>query len=360
MTGNSKTKPVFRKVGKIQNLYRHAKSGIYYSLIKRSGKQFRRSLKTNNLQLAKNRLAQLRRDVSRLRITDDAKLSFGIIAMRWLQTKKSVNKPSSIVRRNNCIKNLASFLGDRPINKIQPHHCEEWDSWRSPNVSAQTRNHELSTLKTVLSYAVDHGLILNNPASTLKRSPIRQREKLIPSREQFHELIQAIRISDGRKDSQAKAKNGADFVELLAYSGCRKKEASSLRWRDVNFGKNQFLVTGGETGTKNQRHRTVPMISQMRELLKRIKPENVNPNDRIVPIDSAKKALDTACRRLKYPRYTHHSFRHLFATQAIESGVDIPTVAKWMGHVDGGALLMKTYGHLRDEHSREMAGKVSF
>ncbi|HIM68628.1 MAG TPA: site-specific integrase, partial [Verrucomicrobia bacterium] len=83
-------------------------------------------------------------------------------------------------------------------------------------------------------------------------------------------------------------------------------------------------------------------------------------NDRIVPIDSAKKALDTACRRLKYQRYTHHSFRHLFATQAIESGVDIPTVAKWMGHVDGGALLMKTYGHLRDEHSREMAGKVSF
>ena len=73
-----------------------------------------------------------------------------------------------------------------------------------------------------------------------------------------------IRESDGRPDSQAKAKNGADFVEVLAYSVCRKKEASSILWRDVDFGKNQFLVTGGVTGTKNQRHRTVPMISQMR------------------------------------------------------------------------------------------------
>jgi len=46
---SSKTKPVFRKVGKTQNLYRHAKSGVYYSLIKRSGKQFRHNLNINEL-----------------------------------------------------------------------------------------------------------------------------------------------------------------------------------------------------------------------------------------------------------------------------------------------------------------------
>jgi hypothetical protein len=44
----------------------------------------------------------------------------------------------------------------------------------------------------------------------------------------------------------------------------------------------------------------------------------------------------------------------------IESGVDIPTLSRWLGHKDGGALAMKTYGHLRDEHSVEMARKVTF
>ena len=97
VTESSKTKPIFRKVGKTQNLYRHAKSGTYYSLIKRSGKQFRRSLKTTDLQQAKNRLADLHREISRLKNTEDAKLSFEIIAMRWLQTKTNVAKPSSIV-----------------------------------------------------------------------------------------------------------------------------------------------------------------------------------------------------------------------------------------------------------------------
>jgi len=44
-------------------------------------------------------------------------------------------------------------------------------------------------------------------------------------------------------------------------------------------------------------------------------------------------------------RITHHDLRHLFATRCIEAGVDIPTVSRWLGHQDGGALCMKTYGH---------------
>lgn len=31
-----------------------------------------------------------------------------------------------------------------------------------------------------------------------------------------------------------------------------------------------------------------------------------------------------------------------------------------MGHRDGGALAMKTYGHHRDQHSAAMAAKVFF
>jgi integrase len=59
-------------------------------------------------------------------------------------------------------------------------------------------------------------------------------------------------------------------------------------------------------------------------------------------------------------RITHHDLRHLFATRCIESGVDIPTVSRWLGHKDGGALAMKTYGHLRREHNIAQAQRVTF
>jgi len=79
-----------------------------------------------------------------------------------------------------------------------------------------------------------------------------------------------------------------------------------------------------------------------------------------MPIHECQGAINTACKKLGIARFTHHDLRHLFATRCIESGVDIPTVSRWLGHKDGGALAMKTYGHLRDQHSANMAQKVVF
>lgn len=40
----------------------------------------------------------------------------------------------------------------------------------------------------------------------------------------------------------------------------------------------------------------------------------------------------------------HHDLQHLFATKCIESRVDIPPVARWLEHKDGGVLALKTSG----------------
>jgi integrase len=80
----------------------------------------------------------------------------------------------------------------------------------------------------------------------------------------------------------------------------------------------------------------------------------------VLSVVQCEAALTQACASVGVHRLTHHDLRHLFATRCIESGVDIPTVSRWLGHKDGGALAMKTYGHLRDEHSQMMAAKVSF
>jgi integrase len=101
----------------------------------------------------------------------------------------------------------------------------------------------------------------------------------------------------------------------------------------------------------------------MRLLLERIRGERgeneflANP---VMRVHECQGAINSACKSLGITRFTHHDLRHLFATRCIESGVDIPTVSRWLGHKDGGALAMKTYGHLRDQHSNEMAQKVTF
>ena len=116
-------------------------------------------------------------------------------------------------------------------------------------------------------------------------------------------------------------------------------------------------------GTKTETSaRVVLMPASLRDLLLALRRENPNAhlNERILKHASARKCLETACRKLGFPRFTRHGLRHFFATSAIESGVDIPTVSRWLGHKDGGALAMKVYGHLREAHSDAMVAQVSF
>lgn len=355
----SARKLVFHRVA--ENLYRLEQSGGYYALIKRGDKQFRRSLRTKDRKLAERRLAEFRQQVGNLTISDDTRLPFEEIAKRWLASTAYALKPSSILRRETCIRNLAPYFGDLAVRNIRPHHCERWLTDRANQIAPQTMVHELDTMRLTFAYAIRHGLMLSNPVEGIKRRKIAPKPIEIPSREQFKALVAAIRKSDGRLDSQRKAKAGADLVELLAYSGCRIHEAVSLRWVDVDFDKNTLTVTGGEQGTKNHEPRTIPMTEALRSLLLRLKTEgNPQPSDPISPIHDAKKCLATACRRLNYPQFTHHDMRHFFATTCIESAVDVPTVSRWLGHKDGGALAMRVYGHLRVEHSKSAVSKVHF
>jgi hypothetical protein len=100
----------------------------------------------------------------------------------------------------------------------------------------------------------------------------------------------------------------------------------------------------------------------MRRFLEQLKAKLPNESTaaKVMRVAECNGALASACRRLEIPHITHHDLRHLFATTCIESGVDIPTISRWLGHKDGGALAMKTYGHLRDQHSSDMAQKVIF
>jgi integrase len=344
-----------------ENLYRLESSGGYYALLKRGDKQFRRSLRTKDRKLAERRLAELRDRVGGLVIGEEGRQTFDEVAKRWMTVTSHTLKPSSALRRDLCIRSLSPFFTGLPIRNIQRQQCERWLTQRGQNLAPMTMNRELELMRSVFGYAAKLGLILKNPAEDLKRRKVVQAQIQIPSRKQLQKLIAAIRESDGRPDSQRKAKPGADLVELLTYSGCRLNEATSLHWADVDFKKNTVTITGGDRGTKNHEARTIPMTEALRTLLRRLRDERApQPNDPISQIDSAKKCLQTACRRLGYQQFTHHDFRHFFATTCIESGVDIPTVSRWLGHKDGGALAMRVYGHLRAEHSAAMITRVHF
>lgn len=190
---------------------------------------------------------------------------------------------------------------------------------------------------------------------------VKAKELVLPSSEQFRQLVESVRTGGGYPNRFSQA--CANLILFLAFGGFRKNEAENISWADIDLEKGFITVRGdSETGTKNNEVRRVPILPDMRVLLEKLQAERPDrkPVDRVMEVGECEKSLTRACKEIGNKRITHHDLRHLFATRSIESGVPIQTVAHWLGHKDGGVLAMKTYGHLRDDFSKEAALKVKF
>jgi integrase len=338
-------------------LYRSDKTRVYYAILRRGGKQIKRSLRTSDQVLAKRRLADLEEKAQRLNQTGAAKVLFTDLGNRWHEVLGASLKPSSHLRQRVVLNSLNPYFGTMMVRGITRTHVEKWASERSKTCAARTFNQERATLARLFAFAMRDGLVLDNPATVVKRLKPTMSKAVIPTKDQFKALIEAIRAL------KVTARDAANLCELLAYSGCRLAEATSMRWGDVTFEVKQFTVTGGDLGTKNHEARTVPLFPALERFLRQLReslPQPPQAGDRICPIDNAKKALISACKAAGLPHFTHHHLRHFFCSNAIEAGVDFKAIAGWLGHKDGGLLVAKTYGHLRDEHSTAMAQRMTF
>ncbi len=349
----SAEKPVFKNVGEC--LWRCTQNDIYYALFKRQGKQYRRSLRTKDRKLAERKLAAIRQKINRTAKPVEIKnMPFKILADRFLALRKSSLKPKAYLRLEGAVRQLNRFFGVLSVRAITVGNCHDWEAKRGARLSASAFNTERLALNAILNHAVSEGLLLDNPAERIKRRKLPKLKIVIPSHEQFGSLLHQIRVADSR------AVDAARLVELLAYSGMRLAEATAICWSEIDFHRGLFTVTGGDYGTKNHESREVPLFPCLREFLIRLKEEtDPGAEDKIISITTARRAITTACRKAGIPKFSHHSFRHFFVSNAIEVGVDFKTIAAWVGHKDGGLLVAKTYGHLRDTHSFDMATRMT-
>jgi integrase len=348
-----------------RNLIRH-KSGRYYARAFAGGKEVWQSLKTSHYSVARARLSEFLKEHRERANNGNGGVSakmFGeaaAIHLRNLDDNLRIKPSTRDYWRRRLLALIKSWpgLNETEVRKITQIACKEWASTYGKKASPTNYNNTIALLRHVLAIAIEAGVLYSNPAAVLKRAAVRGKEIALPSIDKFNALLAEMRNGHSRYSPHC-----ADFAAGLAFTGCRVGEAREIAWRDVDFDCGEIVVRGdAETGTKNWELRRVPLIPDARALFQRMQSERPGESldTKVFRVGECQKALDRACKKVGTGRITHHDLRHLFATRCIESGVDIPTVSRWLGHKDGGALAMKTYGHLRREHSIAQAQKVSF
>lgn len=220
--------------------------------------------------------------------------------------------------------------------------------------SASSRNKVLTVCRDLFEYAKDAQVIGTSPADGIKYKTVKDtKTKPIPSWEEFEAIVKSVRdvvYSDTGEES-------ADLIEFMGLAGLGQAECAGLTWGDVNFNTSMISVIRKKTGTAFK----VPIYPQLLPLLKRLKAarETKSASDSIFKVKDPKKALDSACKRLNFPKYSARDFRKMFITNCIERGIDPQTIAEWQGHQDRGVLIMKVYGKVSPKHQEKMAALLT-
>ena len=55
---------------------------------------------------------------------------------------------------------------------------------------------------------------------------------------------------------------------------------------------------------------------------------------------------------------TIHDLRHHFIGRCVHANINYVTIAKWVGHEDGGKLIGEVYAHTTDDIDRQEAAKL--
>ena len=351
----------------MQNLVRYRPAGTYFARFKIGGKLFWKSLGTTVFSVAKQRLPDTIR-ARRAKLESATAVAIGKMtvgdAVRVYLEKVHANvslKPRSKDYRDELIdfieRSWPALFGT-DVRKVSERDCQDWLTRFQKQYAPSVVNNAIGTLRAVFAEGVNSGARFGNPATNLSRMRIRPKRLELPSRKEFLRFVEEIRTAGARQ-----SKDCANLVRFLAYSGLRIGEAKFVSgwmrtFRVINFMSEAIRSQPRKMGET----RFVPMIPELEQMLIELRKERSDEptTATVMRVFECQNSMTHAAAKIGMKRITHHDLRHLFATICIENGVDIPTVSRWLGRKDGGAPCMKTYGHLRQDHSLTQAQRVNF
>lgn len=157
------------------------------------------------------------------------------------------------------------------------------------------------------------------------------------------------------------------MLQLMIFTGLRKREARFLEWSDVDLKNRLIHVRPKETWSPKTESsaRTVPLCDPAYEALlsarervqKRTEKSTLVFPGRKGPLNDVRESLNGACKRAGIPHIRVHGLRHTFGSQMAMAGADPFAIMKAMGHTDIKTTMI--YVSLGKSHIREQVERLN-
>jgi integrase len=333
--------------------------GEWYYVRVRVGKDIiRESLKTRVKRVAEERLPGKLRELRDQPAAANTVASLVEEYLRKIRADADLES-GSVEYKEYCLDQIDKcWPGFRQlrIGNLRKAHFTDCRNNLARQYSRTRANGCITVLRELVALAVDHGWIpkgndLMDDCNWVKAKNTKVKRRF-PTAAQWA----ALRGEIVRRLSHWGTAESLYMFDLLTLSGCRVQSAQHLRWRDIDWERELVVFRKAKRGAYE-----IPLFPELRELLESIrkaKGGNPDPDAKVIGVKSIRCLLKNASAAIPgMGHVNHHTCRHAFATRCLEQDppVSFALIAEWLGHTDGGKLVMSTYGHITEQHSQDRA-----
>ena len=305
-------------------------------------------------------------------------MTFGAWLDHWYQTycKPAIKPKTQADYENRIYQHIIPELGHILLSQLSQsdlqqfyHRLKQGGRLRrveqyGPGLSDRMVKSCHVTCRMALDKAVAEGLILKNPAANCKAPATHPREMAVLTGEEIQRLL-----------IQAKEDGCYELLLLELSTGLRRGEILALQWDDLDFRtgalrverqvqriKGELVVSQPKTRTSS---RSVILPGPILNVLERYRKSCTSrwmfpsPKKADSPLDPAavRKKLSAVLKRAGCKHLRFHDLRHTLATNALEHGMDIKTLAAIIGHVSS-ATTLNVYAHVTDKMQQKAADRI--
>jgi integrase len=374
------------------DIIRTTKSGQFWSMscwLKNEGKCYRRSLRTKNLEEAK----ELAREMY-FRLQGDIRAGnriFTVTAKEFVDAfiKHKADEANAGLITHGRVQTIKTslnkwflkFVGEKTtLEKISRHRFEEYYVWRrqqAEDVRNATLINERALISSLFKYGISRGFLRHDqmPIFTrlsIKKSQVERRDEF--DLKEWEKLYRSLRSWVGKaedKQEQDERKFIRDFIILSANTGLRFGEMRKLKWRMVKIYKAKEIINKKEQ-ERFHAEIAVPQdtktgartaVGRRGEIFERIKgySKHIKKDDWIFVNNETGEQLH---KKVYYKHWadlmnhcglsdsnkklSYYSLRHTYITFRLLAGVDVFMLSENCGN--SVKVIQDHYAHIKSEH----------
>jgi integrase len=222
------------------------------------------------------------------------------------------------------INEKAITLFNKKVSSITKNEIHDLFNHLTPR-GKYSANRFLDRLKAIFNKAIEWGLLDKNPTKGIKKHKEKSRDRYI-TLEEKDQFFQAV-----HSESNTLMRN---FILMSLYTGARKGNMLSMRWKDISFNNKLWYISDTKNGESQNVVLSEEALKILKEMHESAKSEWVFPSDSSASghLQEPKKAWKRICQRAGMDDLRIHDLRRTRGSWMAITGASQYVIGKALNH----------------------------